>query len=649
MQIRTLVIYNAQGQKRTINFNLNSVNIITGQSKTGKSSLINIIDYCLGRSTFQVAAGIITENVVWYGLLCQFTDFQVFIAKPKPDFGKTTQSGVYFEIATDVAIPEMSDLILNFNDETLIYELSRLIGITPNLNIPAEGQTRDALEATIDHAKLLNFQQQGVISNPEVLFHRQAEPFMPQAIKDTIPYFLGVIQEDRLRLLHELQDKRRKLRGLRRDLSEADLVIEQRANKGKSLIVEAQQVGLISSEINPESVEDFTEVLSGIRLWEPTLIPPLGDDRLYLQEQELVQLRENYQEKQNAIYAIEAHVKYANAYLGELSEHALRLESINLFDDTGNDEKVCPLCGTTHQLAPVSFESISRSLQNLHIEVGFVTREQPELDAYTRTLKQELEEIRTRIQQKEFDLTTLIEEQNAAAQYRDTNTRIARVVGRVSYYLDLTPQTLDDEAAEIKINISRLEREIAALELQLDNSNLEDRKASILNIIGTEMTRLARLLELEHQVPYRLDLNRLTVVADRPSGPIIMNQNMGSAANHLGSHLIALLALHKYFIQQNRPVPSFLVLDQPTQVYFPPELTGESQIDGRGITDEDRTAVNRMFQVFFEVAQETGLQVIILEHANLDTPDFQAAIVDHVWRGGYALIPEHWLSSTDEQ
>jgi hypothetical protein len=158
------------------------------------------------------------------------------------------------------------------------------------------------------------------------------------------------------------------------------------------------------------------------------------------------------------------------------------------------------------------------------------------------------------------------------------------------------------------------------------------------------MTRLANLLELEHRVPYRLDLNRLTVIADRPEGPIVLNQNMGSAANHLGSHLIALLSLHTYFLQHQRPVPSFLVIDQPTQVYFPPERYEAMQGESGELSDEDRLAVTRMFELLFEVSKNTGLQIIVLEHANLDTPDFQEAIVDNVWRGNIALIPDDWLS-----
>jgi len=46
---------------------------------------------------------------------------------------------------------------------------------------------------------------------------------------------------------------------------------------------------------------------------------------------------------------------------------------------------------------------------------------------------------------------------------------------------------------------------------------------------------------------------------------------MGSAANWIGYHLIAHLGLHKHFVERDRPVPRFLILDQPTQAYFPPD------------------------------------------------------------------------------
>ena len=66
----------------------------------------------------------------------------------------------------------------------------------------------------------------------------------------------------------------------------------------------------------------------------------------------------------------------------------------------------------------------------------------------------------------------------------------------------------------------------------------------------------------------KISINKL--MADTPEGPIPMSR-MGSGENWVGYHLIGHLALHKWFALQKRPVPRFLFLDQPSQVYFPPE------------------------------------------------------------------------------
>ena len=66
-------------------------------------------------------------------------------------------------------------------------------------------------------------------------------------------------------------------------------------------------------------------------------------------------------------------------------------------------------------------------------------------------------------------------------------------------------------------------------------------------------------------------------------------QRLGSGENWVGYHLIAHFAIHKWFVSQERPVPRFLFVDQPSQVYFP----ADRDIDGsmEGIENEDREAV----------------------------------------------------------
>ena len=69
MQIDALVFYNSDGDVRQIRFRPGRLNIITGESGTGKSSIIGIIRYLLGGDSPHVPLGPIQNTVAWYGLL----------------------------------------------------------------------------------------------------------------------------------------------------------------------------------------------------------------------------------------------------------------------------------------------------------------------------------------------------------------------------------------------------------------------------------------------------------------------------------------------------------------------------------------------------------------------------------------------------
>ena len=48
---------------------------------------------------------------------------------------------------------------------------------------------------------------------------------------------------------------------------------------------------------------------------------------------------------------------------------------------------------------------------------------------------------------------------------------------------------------------------------------------------------------------------------------------IGSGANWLSYHVASMIGLHELFLsQRGNPVPSMLILDQPSQVYFPRTL-----------------------------------------------------------------------------
>jgi hypothetical protein len=231
MQIRALVLYNAAGDVRTLPFKLNAPNIITGRSRRGKTAISHIIDYCLGRGECLVPRGVIRDTVSWFALHLQFPETQLFIARRNPGADAETSPDVYVDTRANITTPPFSELSPNITVDGLTGLLNRMLGIVPNENIPPAGQTRLPLRATVDHTKFLLFQTQNEIGNENHLFHRQGEQFIPQAIRDTLPYFLGAVADDTIQLRARLRERRLELQRLTRSQAEADRV----AGEGSAL------------------------------------------------------------------------------------------------------------------------------------------------------------------------------------------------------------------------------------------------------------------------------------------------------------------------------------------------------------------------------------------------------------------------------
>jgi hypothetical protein len=238
MQIREIVLYSYQGQKRVLSLTPGTANIITGASSTGKTSIIPIVDYCLCQSSCMIPDSVITDKVSWFGLLLEFPDSQMFVARENPPKGGKSTNRAYVAQGDTVSIPDIISEP-NTTTEALKDLLTNKIGISPNLNIPLPNQTRDPLAANIRHALYYCYQDQKEINVNNLLFHGQSEISIPQVIKDTLPYFLGAIQEDQLALEQQLTRKRKEMRKLTRALQDAEAIQGRDLGKALALLTEA--------------------------------------------------------------------------------------------------------------------------------------------------------------------------------------------------------------------------------------------------------------------------------------------------------------------------------------------------------------------------------------------------------------------------
>lgn len=165
----------------------------------------------------------------------------------------------------------------------------------------------------------------------------------------------------------------------------------------------------------------------------------------------------------------------------------------------------------------------------------------------------------------------------------------------------------------------RFTASVSELEEALDPEALRSRVDSAIARINRDIVGIATALNLEHaEEGVRLDAHRLTVVADTPEGPAYLDAGqIGSGLNWVGYHLAVYLALQRFFIAGNRPVPRFLLLDQPSQAFFPSDRISGGDLDE--LDDTDRAHTRALYRLVFDEVQrhEGALQIIALDPRGL--------------------------------
>lgn len=651
MQISQIVLYNKSGDTRTVEFKLGSLNVVTGISASGKSSLLHVVEYLLGRGTSTIPAGVVSSSVEWFAVLLQLPDQQVFIARQKPAEGSATSSRAMLEIGRELAIPRIVELAENTDTRSLREQLGQLIGIGEYQKERGAASIRTPQTAGLGQASLLCFQGQGEIANQNQLFHRQNEEGIAQALRDTLPYFLGAVAPDQALKRVLLQEARRDLRRAQEELVNAERADQGFDTQVQALMDEAYGAALISTR-SAATRDAAIALLRGavIRGVEPESSGPRDEERSVRRrelEAQRLPLRQELRDvaDQRALLLEQAGSEDGYEQAVEAQVSRLRaLEAVPRRSSAEATENQCPACGGEVAEADPTVQGMQNMLTQLRLQLDGVQVSRPRRAGALRELESRSRLATEQLRALEEALTQLAAGERLAVTTTSTLEEQAFRRGRIDALLDrLRPS--GDALAQRRAAVAAAARQVEELEVGLDVDAEREELTSRLNVVGELMREYAAdRLGLEHsEGSIRLNLSRLTIVLDTGAGPIPLLR-VGSAWNWIGYHLATHLALHKYFVDQSRPVPRFVMLDQPTQAFFPSEREQES---GQFEAEEDRNRVRLLFRLIQEVVDEANgqLQVIVCDHANLDEDWFQAAVGGNNWRQGIKLVPAEWIGN----
>ena len=266
-QIAFISIYSHDGRRRDIPFSPGKLNIITGKSETGKSTLVSIVDYCLGAGTYRIPVATIHDKCSWFGVTFVKGKKGPFVARPRLPVGQKSHSAVCV-LSGFTTPPEPEELVPNENTTTLLEALASFAGIADVETAPEKGRTTESINPSIKHARNLNLQPQSIVSSERQLIYGTDDTFKKLHLRDTMHYFLGVVPEDFAKRRARLREARRelKLMALKEQDSEArrdSLIRDVNAIRSQAL-----DNGIRGLEVVDEDPAVALELLRQIAAWD---------------------------------------------------------------------------------------------------------------------------------------------------------------------------------------------------------------------------------------------------------------------------------------------------------------------------------------------------------------------------------------------
>ena len=649
-QIKKVILWpKKEGEKpRVLPFATGKVNVISGRSKTGKSAVIPIIDYCLASDKCAIPVGVIREKCAWFGVVIDTAEGEKLLARREP--GKQQSTGDMFVLeAAQVAIPD-EILQKNSNVDFVKSTLNRLSGLS---NLEFEPGTTDSFKSRPSFRDLVafTFQPQNIVANPDVLFFKADTSEHREKLKTIFPYVLGAITPQLLQARHELEHLQKGLRRKESELRTRQAAGAQWQRDGQGWLRQAIEYGLLPAETEiPKEWHPTLELLRKVLLSEPSA----GEETIGAMDVALARLKElRVQETDlTAQYNIS---KERRAELQQLEDSTeAYAESLKIQRDRLSLSKWIrdQVVDRNNAIFEQSEEGRSRlnnlcmALDTTEMRLRSYPRAVESLGRETLRQREATKDILSKLKAVQKEIETIEERSKIGKQVALRRERNARFLGRLEESVRLFET--QEPSSDLSKEIASIRDRVEQLQRLVEEGRVRAKQEQALEKVEGFAAKLIPQLDGEWpEAPIRLIVKDLTIKVTRDGRDDFLWE-IGSGANWLAYHVAVTLALQGLFLNEpNHPVPGVLIYDQPSQVYFPTRralpANDKSESDHK-FKDEDLEAVRKVFSLFSKVVskKQTDLQIIVLDHADEEVWGGLANIhLVEEWRGK-ALVPLDW-------
>lgn len=599
------------GEPRDLEFFKDKVNVITGDSSTGKSSVLKIIDYCLLSERSTIVEDVINENVAWYGLVFHIDDIPYTIIRQAPTV-ESAEMKVLFregEYLPDEPIADLDDIRAK-----ALVKMNELFHINPKLKLGSK------VKQHFRHNLIFNYLTEDIIATEstyqDLRFFRRDE--YSQILNDLFKLAIGVNESKLRELESELQTAQTREKNKKR----AQEKEQENREKFEKTKVE------IANQVEELGLGAATELGDSPTAWAANIKSIVDNCNLQFKNEETNRQRN---EIEMALVKVREKLGYFESLEKEYKIYQKRLERQN------------------ESLVPVEYVKKHLSELMTYQETGQLLRELTEAwEMIKQSYKPDLK------LPEDFENTKkglIRDEQKLVADWRRLNPyqidqkdivwirKTILLAERMEKELTKEPKlTITDEMlVQYGETISQIEEKLVRLRAKNENAlgNLNDE-------IGKYYKYQTGISEAyrDYKPVYSMDEKMLMLITEDGEYP---KGNVGSKSNYMFLHLCYFFGLHDLLINnRNEQIPQFLFIDQPSIPYYADKNT--AIVSKNGEMNDDREKLKEAFRLtdkfMREMTRNGHFQIIMIEHAEEDYwNNLETFVTRYKFRNGDGLIP----------
>lgn len=585
--------FNNHPEPKDYEFKPNKVNVVTGDSSTGKSSILRIIDYCLMAKESTIVEDVINTNVSWYGLSFHLNGRDYVIARRSPANGRINQD-IYWSKDTD-EFPDGS----NPRPTPNIKRLDVVDYLNKEFAIPQiQLGDKNNVSMTFRHTLLLNFLTEDIIATPnryiDTLFFDDDE--MSGIGSKVLKICLGTDEKKETELAEKVKELDAKVKQEEKNKTGDERNRQAYEKKYVAALETAKKLGLteegddLNTELVTARIKAEVEFLNRIK-------------RSHAKLKELAELSDKQRKLKEDIDSYKSLKREYNRAI----RYAQRVEdSLTPFEYLEKN--------LNRQVMSEDSIALYMSLEDAFTTAKKNTLKPDELPAeFEENLKKLTEEYQL--------VTAKLKENQNTIDYVYNPDRLVRLFSLAEQVkgLDKKPEKYIGDLEYSKL---KEQYDIVVRDLEVVTKGNEETEKAFLNDVKSYYDQQTGISSSYRNCDLYFDKStvRLKLIRQGDHFPI---RNIGSKSNFMFMHLCFFLGMHQYLCSKSTSfVPNFLFIDQPSIPYY--GNNGRRRPEAGDLTiakTDDRSRLEEAFRLIDSfmgqnIGEDEGFQIIMVEHAD---------------------------------